>query len=161
VGTYRVRDFSELQDLGAGWRATILLPFYFHLIKVLEHLPRAWEITMSPPTNLKEVLDSEIKCVLDMIASRRAANFFHSESGTFVCNAPFRGFPSLKTAFKDIYYHQNNVKEHEAALELRDAVLRLRRAGAFVAVPLWRVNTSPIGPHPVGTSFRFYLRSCG
>ncbi|KAI0046930.1 hypothetical protein FA95DRAFT_1493270 [Auriscalpium vulgare] len=50
-----------------------------------------------------------------------------------------------------IYFHQNNASEHQAALELRDAVLRLRRDGAFVAVPLWRVNTGPIGPHPVGS----------
>lgn len=38
-----------------------------------------------------------------------------------------------------------------AALALRDAVLRLRRDGAFVAVPLWRVNEDPVGPHPVGS----------
>ncbi len=50
----------------------------------------------------------------------------------------------------DIYFHQRNADEHQAALELRDAVLRLRRDGAFVAVPLFRVNTDPIGPHPVG-----------
>lgn len=50
----------------------------------------------------------------------------------------------------DIYFLQNNADEHHAALELRDAVLRLRRDGAFVAVPLFRVNTAPIGPHPVG-----------
>ncbi|KAL4265791.1 DOPA 4,5-dioxygenase [Pleurotus pulmonarius] len=50
-----------------------------------------------------------------------------------------------------IYFHQNNVEEHHDALSLRDAVLRLRRDGAFVAVPLFRVNTSPIGPHPVGS----------
>lgn len=50
----------------------------------------------------------------------------------------------------DIYFHQRNADEHHAALELRDAVLRLRRDGAFVAVPLFRVNTDPIGPHPVG-----------
>lgn len=54
----------------------------------------------------------------------------------------------------DIYFHQRNADEHQAALELRDAVLRLRRDGAFVAVPLFRVNTDPIGPHPVGTSHR-------
>lgn len=30
-------------------------------------------------------------------------------------------------------------------------MLRLRRDGAFVAVPLFRVNTDPIGPHPVGS----------
>lgn len=50
----------------------------------------------------------------------------------------------------DIYFHQGNADEHQAALDLRDAVLRLRRDGAFVAVPLFRVNTDPIGPHPVG-----------
>lgn len=54
----------------------------------------------------------------------------------------------------DIYFHQRNADEHHAALELRDAVLRLRRDGAFIAVPLFRVNTDPIGPHPVGTSGR-------
>ena len=42
------------------------------------------------------------------------------------------------------------------ALQLRDAVLRLRRDGAFVAVPLFRVNMEPIGPHPVG-EHRFHL----
>ncbi|KAJ7762530.1 DOPA-like domain-containing protein [Mycena metata] len=36
-------------------------------------------------------------------------------------------------------------------MQLRDAVLRLRRDGAFIAVPLFRVNTDPIGPHPVGS----------
>jgi len=51
---------------------------------------------------------------------------------------------------EDIYFHQNNSEEHQAALKLRDAVLCLRRDGAFVAVPLFRVNTGPIGPHPVG-----------
>lgn len=50
----------------------------------------------------------------------------------------------------DIYFHQRNADEHQAALELRDAVLRLRRDGAFIAVPLFRVNTDPVGPHPVG-----------
>jgi DOPA 4,5-dioxygenase len=49
-----------------------------------------------------------------------------------------------------IYFHQKNEKEKEAALALRDAVLRLRRAGAFVAVPLFRVNYGPMGPHPAG-----------
>ncbi len=50
----------------------------------------------------------------------------------------------------DIYFRQKNASEHHAALELRDAVLRLCRDGAFVAVPLFRVNTEPMGPHPVG-----------
>ncbi|KAJ6546808.1 DOPA-like domain-containing protein [Mycena capillaripes] len=69
-----------------------------------------------PPTDLKTVLDSEIK-----------EWHFH------------------------IYFHQGNAEEHHAALELRDSVLRLRRDGAFIAVPLFRVNTDPIGPHPVGS----------
>jgi len=69
-----------------------------------------------PPTDLKTVVESEIK-----------EWHFH------------------------IYFHQNNADEHRAALHLRDAVLRLRRDGAFVAVPLFRVNTGPIGPHPVGS----------
>ncbi|KAF8129227.1 DOPA-like domain-containing protein [Boletus edulis] len=71
---------------------------------------------MSPPTDLEQVVNAEIK-----------EWHFH------------------------IYFHQNNAEEHHAALELRDAVLRLRRDGAFVAVPLFRVNTAPIGPHPVGS----------
>jgi len=50
-----------------------------------------------------------------------------------------------------IYFHQRNPDEHKAALVLRDSVLRLRRDGAFVAVPLYRVNTDPIGPHPAGS----------
>ncbi|PVF98340.1 hypothetical protein CPB86DRAFT_784966 [Serendipita vermifera] len=50
-----------------------------------------------------------------------------------------------------IYFHQKNSREHKEAIALRDAVLRLRKAGAFVAVPLWRVNEWPMGPHPVGS----------
>ncbi|EJD48634.1 hypothetical protein AURDEDRAFT_112811 [Auricularia subglabra TFB-10046 SS5] len=69
-----------------------------------------------PPTDVEEVLDSEIK-----------EWHFH------------------------IYFHQKNAREQQAALALRDAVLRLRRDGAFVAVPLWRVNLEPMGPHPAGS----------
>ncbi|KAL4244169.1 DOPA 4,5-dioxygenase [Abortiporus biennis] len=71
---------------------------------------------MAPQTDLKTVIDSEIK-----------EWHFH------------------------IYFHQRNAEEYHAALQLRDAVLRLRRDGAFVAVPLFRVNTDPIGPHAVGS----------
>ncbi|KIP07484.1 hypothetical protein PHLGIDRAFT_89449 [Phlebiopsis gigantea 11061_1 CR5-6] len=71
---------------------------------------------MAPQTDLKEVVESEIK-----------EWHFH------------------------IYFHQHNASEHQAALDLRDAVLRLRRDGAFIAVPLFRVNTDPVGPHPVGS----------
>ena len=52
--------------------------------------------------------------------------------------------------FADIYFHQRNAREHHAALDLRDAILRLRRDGAFVAVPLFYVYPDPMGPHPVG-----------
>lgn len=49
-----------------------------------------------------------------------------------------------------IYFFQHNSAAHQLALDLRDSVLRLRRDGAFVAVPLFRVNTEPVGPHTVG-----------
>jgi hypothetical protein len=73
---------------------------------------------------------------------------------------PYRASPPSLDAVDisfvtDIYFHQKNEREHQAALELRDAVLRLRKDGAFVAVPLWRVNLEPIGPHPVGESPNF------
>jgi DOPA 4,5-dioxygenase len=51
----------------------------------------------------------------------------------------------------DIYFFQNNPESAHEALALRDAVLRLRRDGAFVAVPLFRVNEGPIGPHLIGS----------
>ncbi|EPS43060.1 hypothetical protein H072_2860 [Dactylellina haptotyla CBS 200.50] len=50
-----------------------------------------------------------------------------------------------------IYFLLQSPTETAAALALRDAVLRLRRDGAFVAVPLHRVNEYPIGPHPAGS----------
>ncbi|KAL6884787.1 DOPA-like domain-containing protein [Trichoderma longibrachiatum] len=50
-----------------------------------------------------------------------------------------------------IYFLLQSPAETAAALALRDAVLRLRRDGAFVAVPLHRVNKQPIGPHPAGS----------
>lgn len=67
-----------------------------------------------------------------------------------------------------IYFLLQSPTETAAALALRDAVLRLRRdgrqslsrprfftdhdhVGAFVAVPLQRVNKEPIGPHPAGS----------
>ncbi|KAH0429841.1 dopa 4, 5-dioxygenase [Colletotrichum camelliae] len=50
-----------------------------------------------------------------------------------------------------IYFLLQSPTETARALALRDAVLRLRRDGAFVAVPLFRVNEYPIGPHPAGS----------
>jgi aromatic ring-cleaving dioxygenase len=60
----------------------------------------------------------------------------------------------------DIYFLQRNPVQRAAALALRDAILRLRRDGAFVAVPLFRVNTEPIGPHPAGKPV-LHVMQCG
>eukprot|EP00914_Ancora_sagittata_P015559 GHVO01030876.1.p1 GENE.GHVO01030876.1~~GHVO01030876.1.p1 ORF type:complete len:201 (+),score=6.28 GHVO01030876.1:43-603(+) len=57
-----------------------------------------------------------------------------------------------------VYFYQNNADHLHAAQELRDAILRLRRDGAFVAVPLFRIHTVPTGPHPVG-SFEVWVPS--
>lgn len=67
-------------------------------------------------------------------------------------------FEAINTFFvTDIYFHQKNKREVQAASDLRDAVLRLRLDGAFVAVPLWRVNLGPEGPHPAGASLSSYF----
>ncbi|KAF8534337.1 DOPA-like domain-containing protein [Trichophaea hybrida] len=50
-----------------------------------------------------------------------------------------------------IYFNTTSPSQHAAALALRNAVLALRKAGVFAAVPLSRVNTAPIGPHPAGS----------
>ncbi|PSR82774.1 dopa 4,5-dioxygenase [Coniella lustricola] len=50
-----------------------------------------------------------------------------------------------------IYFLLQSAAEREAALAIRDAVLSLRRDGAFVAVPLQTVNEYPRGPHPAGS----------
>ncbi|KAK7688893.1 hypothetical protein QCA50_007584 [Cerrena zonata] len=97
---------------------------------------------MSPPTDLKSVVDSEIKYASPFI--RVAVLTDLDLLNTIQGMASSYGIVNL-----NIYFHQRNADEHHAALELRDAVLRLRRDGAFVAVPLFRVNTDPIGPHPV------------
>ncbi|KAL4075293.1 hypothetical protein V8B97DRAFT_1915896 [Scleroderma yunnanense] len=56
---------------------------------------------------------------------------------------------------RDLYiYFARNIKEHYAALELHDAVLR--REGAFVAVSLFHVNTSPMVPYPNWGDIRDY-----
>ncbi|KAF8061738.1 DOPA-like domain-containing protein [Lyophyllum atratum] len=106
------------------------------------------------------------------VASASASAFPPSSASGAGYAPSYAGFPTqtrpsgtaqpptdLETVLKDeikewhfhIYFHQRNASSHHAALELRDAVLRLRRDGAFVAVPLFRVNTEPIGPHPVGS----------
>ncbi|KIK69001.1 hypothetical protein GYMLUDRAFT_631275 [Collybiopsis luxurians FD-317 M1] len=57
-----------------------------------------------------------------------------------------------------IYFNQNNSGQYHTALELREAILRLRRDGAFVAVPLFRINAGPSGPHVTG-SFEVWVPS--
>jgi len=90
-----------------------------------------------PPTDIMKVLQGEIK------EYARNPIITHPVDG----HLPL---PCIIRYHFHIYFHQNNEDEHKEALALRDAVLRLRYAGAFVAVPLWRVNESPMGPHPVG-----------
>ena len=113
---------------------------------------------MAPQTDLEDVINSEIKCVGVCRRQMEAKRYYTSHSlltltgnGTFVSWLNSYKFVFRAHRSADIYFHQNNAEELQAALELRDAVLRLRRDGAFVAVPLFRVNTGPQGPHPVGT----------
>jgi hypothetical protein len=106
-----------------------------------------------PPTDLENVLDSEIKCVVSQLIGHivgQLTRFCLSESGTSVRVELWSSCRTDYSDSTDIYFKQRNADEHHSALQLRDAVLRLRRDGAFVAVPLFRVNTEPAGPHPVG-----------
>ncbi|KAH9996680.1 DOPA-like domain-containing protein [Russula compacta] len=51
-----------------------------------------------------------------------------------------------------IYFHQKNKREVQAASDFVTLSLRLRQGRClFVAVPLWRVNLGPEGPHPAGS----------
>jgi hypothetical protein len=104
----------------------------------------------SPPTDLEVVLASEIKSVFLRPLWGRALTAILLQG--MALPLVFRDLPPILPSEKlaDIYFHQKNQGEHRAALDLRDAVLRLRRDGAFVAVPLFRVNEQPMGPHPVG-----------
>ncbi|OCB91103.1 hypothetical protein A7U60_g1668 [Sanghuangporus baumii] len=94
------------------------------------------ELSSSPSSNVQDVLDNEIK--------EWHFRKYHVESVG-------QRSRYLRDFDLDIYFLQKNREQHRAALALRDAVLRLRRDGAFVAVPLFRVNTEPIGPHPAGS----------
>jgi len=108
-----------------------------------------------PPTDLEQVVNAEIKCVFPAIhVSKFSLSSYPSGNGISVSHWN-ESFPTIANSSiccpcVDIYFHQNNGEVHHVAFELRDAVLRLRRDGAFVAVPLFRVNTGPVGPHPVG-----------
>ncbi|KIY72946.1 hypothetical protein CYLTODRAFT_417458 [Cylindrobasidium torrendii FP15055 ss-10] len=50
-----------------------------------------------------------------------------------------------------VYFRPSNPAEQQAAMQLRDVIMKLVRAGAFVAVPLYRVHMEARGPHPVGS----------
>jgi Dopa 4,5-dioxygenase family len=111
---------------------------------------------MEPPTDLREVIESEIKYERTVVSARilRHVNLC-LENGIFVSFDRIFFSLLMYRLSVDIYFHQRNADEHHAALQLRDAVLRLRYNGAFIAVPLFRVNTEPVGPHPVGSSIFF------
>ncbi|CEJ82069.1 Putative Dopa-dioxygenase [[Torrubiella] hemipterigena] len=78
---------------------------------------------------------------------------------TFAPLAPAGPVDDLKTVVESrarewhfhIYFLLQSPTETALALALRNAVLKLRRDGAFVAVPLVRVNEHPVGPHPAGS----------
>ncbi|KAJ3118148.1 hypothetical protein HDU96_003677 [Phlyctochytrium bullatum] len=50
-----------------------------------------------------------------------------------------------------IYWLTKDATAKKAAMDLRQEVIRLNDAKFFVAVPLFRVNEEPMGPHPVGS----------
>ena len=108
------------------------------------------QIESDPPSDLEEVIREEIKYVISILDLDPALSYSVQGSGISVSNTP-PSFTSRKlTVELDIYFLQNNKVASSKALKLRDAVLRLRNNGAFVAVPLLRVNEAPVGPHPVG-----------
>ncbi|KAG8967269.1 hypothetical protein FRC05_002115 [Tulasnella sp. 425] len=88
-----------------------------------------------PAKDIKEVLDNEIK-----------EWHFRRFIPTIL---DFYSFDDR--SLEDIYFLTQDPKARQAALNLRDAVLHLRKEGAFVAVPLYRVNYGPMGPHPAGS----------
>ncbi|KAG0006615.1 hypothetical protein BGZ65_006049 [Modicella reniformis] len=51
-----------------------------------------------------------------------------------------------------LYWFQNNLASHASAVKLRDRILELVEQGFFQVVPLKNgINTSPRGPHPIGS----------
>jgi DOPA 4,5-dioxygenase len=51
-----------------------------------------------------------------------------------------------------VYWFQNNAASYESAVRLRDRILELAKQGFFQVVPLKNaINTSPRGPHPIGS----------
>ncbi|KAI1321426.1 hypothetical protein EDD11_005117 [Mortierella claussenii] len=51
-----------------------------------------------------------------------------------------------------LYWFQNNAASHASAVKLRDRILELVKQGFFQVVPLKNgINTSPRGPHPIGS----------
>ncbi|KAL4065146.1 hypothetical protein J3A83DRAFT_4375665 [Scleroderma citrinum] len=74
---------------------------------------------------------------------------------SFQCKCPNEPITYYDYTTVDLnIYFARNIKEHYAALELHDAVLR--REGAFVAVSLFHVNTSPMVPYPAPMKSGFY-----
>ena len=107
-----------------------------------------------PADDIRVVVESQIKCASSrhLTTSRHNADTVPSEnfiSVRFLFSKSRNDLPLLSNAL-DIYFHQKNKEETAAALALRNAILRLRHQGVFVAVPLAIVHSEPHGPHPVG-----------
>jgi hypothetical protein len=106
-----------------------------------------------PADDLKTVVESQIKYVFPRrLTSKGVAltRMFQRVPFPYGSSVPKQWDSCSRFNPPDIYFHQMNIEETAAALQLRDAILRLRHEGAFVAVPLAIVNSSPLGPHPVG-----------
>lgn len=62
---------------------------------------------------------------------------------------------SLPSQVKEYHFHiyflTASASQRAHALTLRERLLVARSQGEFVAVPLYRVNETAIGPHPVGS----------
>lgn len=139
------------------YRWSICLRQFMIMLTISSNLSILWTLIQSLWLTFKvcwirKLSEYCIRCIaFDCWFSER---FWRLENGIFVSCCIHSVTPladHCRTWWSDIYFMQKNADQHFAALELRDAVLRLRRDGAFVAVPLFRVNTEPMGPHPMGT----------
>lgn len=105
-----------------------------------------------PAKDIKEVLDNEIKWVSSVLRTSYAhgTNLFREWHFRRFIPTILDFYSFDDRSLEDIYFLTQDPKARQAALNLRDAVLHLRKEGAFVAVPLYRVNYEPMGPHPAG-----------
>ncbi|CAG8510761.1 18564_t:CDS:2 [Acaulospora morrowiae] len=50
-----------------------------------------------------------------------------------------------------VYFFQDNQKNRESALALREKIVELTKKGFFHPVPFHNINFSPVGPHSIGS----------